>query len=254
VLSKENQLMVENSKNESRVRWLMIAALLGFTAFGINYYRSYKRQKSTNLQIVKQAEDLKVLMKEVHHRVKNNLQLIVAMLRMQHRTIEDKAAIDALVNSENRLHAIAVVHAKLYQSENISSVLLKDYLQELIDVLAVQYHNASKPVQFKIVDNTKLSTTLDTAVPVGLIVNELVTNSLKYAFTDLEHGEIKLEISRFDKKYQLCIKDNGKGLPNDQFPENPNTLGLRLVSLFTDQLNGTLQYSSNKGACFTILF
>lgn len=253
-LQTQNGLMLENSKNETIIRWLMIAALIGFTALGINYYRSYRRQKLDNLQIAKQAEDLKTLMKEVHHRVKNNLQLIVAMLRMQHRTIEDKAAIDALVNSENRLHAIAMVHEKLYKTENITSVLLKDYLQELIDVLAVQYHNASKPVQFKIVDNTELSTTLDTAIPVGLIVNELVTNSLKYAFTNIEHGEIKLEISRIDNKYQLSIKDNGIGLPNGHLPETPNTLGLRLVNLFTDQLNGSLQYSSNKGACFTILF
>jgi two-component sensor histidine kinase len=253
-LQTQNNLMLENSKNEMRVRWLMIAALLGFTAFGVNYYRSYKRQKFDNLQIVKQANDLKVLMKEVHHRVKNNLQLVVAMLRMQHRTIEDKAAIEALVNSENRLHAIAVVHEKLYKSENVSSVLLKDFLQELIDVFAKQYYNASNPVQFKILDNTNISTTLDTAIPIGLIVNELVTNSLKYAFTDLEQGEIHLEISRINNKYQLRIQDNGKGLPNGQLPENPKSLGLRLVNLFTDQLNGTLKYSSNKGACFIILF
>lgn len=253
-LQTQNGLMLENSKNETRVRWLMIAALLGFTAFGINYYRSYRRQKLDNLQIAKQAEDLKTLMKEVHHRVKNNLQLIVAMLRMQHRTIEDKAAIDALVNSENRLHAIAMVHEKLYKTENITSVLLKDYLQELIDVLAKQFHNTTKPIQFKIVDNTNFSTTLDTAIPIGLIVNELVTNSLKHAFTDLEQGEIQLEISSINNKYQLIIRDNGKGLPNGQFPENPNTLGLRLVILFTDQLNGSLQYSNNEGACFAILF
>ena len=254
VLSEENQLMAENSKNETIIRWLMLAALLGFTAFGINYYRSYKRQKSDNLQIVKQAEDLKTLMKEVHHRVKNNLQLIVAMLRMQHRTIEDKAAIEALVNSENRLHAIAMVHEKLYKTENITSVLLKDYLQELIDVLDNQFNNAFKQIQFTIIDNTNYTTNLDTAISIGLIVNELVTNSLKYAFTDLEKGEIHLEISRIDNKYQLSIQDNGKGLPNDQLLKNPKTLGLRLVNLFTDQLNGFLQYSSNKGACFTILF
>jgi two-component sensor histidine kinase len=246
--------MLENSKNETLVRWLMIAALLGFTAFGINYYRSYRRQKLDNLQIAKQAEDLKTLMKEVHHRVKNNLQLIVAMLRMQHRTIDDKAAIDALVNSENRLHAIAMVHEKLYKTENITNVLLKDYLQELIDVLAKQFHNTTKPIQFKIVDNANFSTTLDTAIPIGLIVNELVTNSLKHAFTGLERNEIHLEISRINNKYQLIIQDNGKGLPNGQLPKNPNTLGLRLVSLFTDQLNGTLHYSNNGGACFTILF
>ena len=253
-LQTQNSLMLENSKNDMRVRWLMIAALLGFTAFGVNYYRSYKRQKFDNLQIVKQANDLKVLMKEVHHRVKNNLQLVVAMLRMQHRAIEDKAAIEALVNSENRLHAIAVVHEKLYKSENVSSVLLKDFLQELIDVFAKQYYNASKPVQFKILDNTNISTTLDTAIPIGLIVNELVTNSLKHAFTNLEQGQINLEISRIDNKYQLSIKDNGKGLPNGKLGENPKSLGLRLVKLFAEQLDGTLQYSNNNGACFTILF
>ncbi len=253
-LQTQNGLMLENSKNETRVRWLMIAALLGFTAFGINYYRSYKRQKSDNLQIVKQADDLKVLMKEVHHRVKNNLQLIVAMLRMQHRTIEDKAALDALVNSENRLHAIAMVHEKLYKTENITSVLLKDYLQELIDVLAKQFHNVSKPILIKIIDNTNVLTNLDTAIPIGLIVNELVTNSLKYAFTDLEQGEIHLEISRINNKYQLSVQDNGSGLPNGHLPENPKSLGLRLVNLFTDQLNGSLQYSNNEGARFTILF
>jgi two-component sensor histidine kinase len=254
VLSKENQLMSENSKNETIIRWLMLAAMLGFTAFGINFYRSYKHQQTDNKQIKKQAEDLKTLMKELHHRVKNNLQLIVAMLRMQHRTIEDKAAIDALINSENRLHAIAMVHEKLYTTENITSVLLKDYLQELIDVLAKQFHNTTKPIQYKIVDNTNFSTTLDTAIPIGLIVNELVTNSLKHAFTSLERNEIHLEISRINNKYQLIIQDNGKGLPNGQLPKNPNTLGLRLVSLFTDQLNGTLHYSNNGGACFTILF
>lgn len=253
-LQTQNGLMLKNSKNETIIRWLMISALLGFTAFGINYYRSYKRQISDNLQIAKQAEDLKTLMKEVHHRVKNNLQLIVAMLRMQHRTIEDKAAIDALVNSENRLHAIAIVHEKLYQTENITNVFLKDYLQELIDVLAKQFHNTTKPIQFKLVDNANFSCTLDTAIPIGLIVNELVTNSLKHAFTDLEQGEIHLKISKINNRYQLSVQDNGKGLPNGQFPENPNTLGLRLVILFTDQLNGTLQYSNNEGACFTILF
>jgi two-component sensor histidine kinase len=253
-LQTQNGLMLKNSKNETIIRWLMISALLGFTAFGINYYRSYKRQISDNLQIAKQAEDLKTLMKEVHHRVKNNLQLIVAMLRMQHRTIEDKVAIDALVNSENRLHAIAIVHEKLYQTENITNVFLKNYLQELIDVLAKQFHNTTKPIQFKLVDNANFSCTLDTAIPIGLIVNELVTNSLKHAFTDLEQGEIHLKISKINNRYQLSVQDNGKGLPNGQFPESSNTLGLRLVILFTDQLNGKLQYSNNGGACFDILF
>jgi len=211
VLSAENNLMNTNSKNETRVRWLMIAALLGFTAFGINYYRNYKRQQADNKQIVKQAEDLKILMKEVHHRVKNNLQIIVAMLRMQARVVEDKAAVEALVNSENRLQAIAIVHEKLYKSDNYTSVLLKDYLQELLDELAKQHQNTLKPIQFTITDNTKLTTNLDKAIPIGLIVNELVTNSFKYAFKNVTKGEIHIELNKTYNQYQLTIQDNGQG-------------------------------------------
>jgi two-component sensor histidine kinase len=254
VLSKENNLMVQNSKNETRIRWLMIAALLGFTAFGINYFLNYKRQQADNKQIKKQAEDLKMLMKEVHHRVKNNLQIIVSMLRMQARVVEDKAAIEALVNSEARLQAIAIVHEKLYKSDNLTSVLLKDYLQELMDVLAKQHSNAAKPFQFKITDNTKYTTNLDTAIPIGLIVNELVTNSFKYAFNNVAKGEINLELNKTNNQYQLTIQDNGQGLPNGELPKNSKSLGLRLVHLFTEQLNGSLTYIANKGACYTVEF
>ena len=254
VLSNENNLMVENSKNETKIRWLMIAALLGFVAFGANYYRNYKRQQADNKQITKQAEDLKILMKEVHHRVKNNLQIIVAMLRMQARVVEDKAAIEALVNSENRLQAIAIVHEKLYKSDNYTSVLLKDYLQELMDILAKQHHNPAIPFQYKITDNTNLATSLDTAIPIGLIINELVTNSFKYAFNNVAKGEINIELNKTNNQYQLAIQDNGQGLPNGELPKDPKSLGLRLVHLFTEQLNGTLNYATSKGACYTVSF
>jgi two-component sensor histidine kinase len=253
-LQIQNDLMLENSKNENIIRWLMIAALLGFTAFGFNYYRNYKRQQADNKQITKQAEDLKTLMKEVHHRVKNNLQIIVSMLRMQARVVEDKEAVEALLHSENRLQAIAIVHEKLYKSDNFTSVLLKDYLQELMEVLAKQHHNTTTPFQYKITNNTNLATSLDTAIPIGLIVNELVTNSFKYAFNNVTKGEINIELNKTNNQYQLTIQDNGQGLPNGELPKNPKSLGLRLVYLFTEQLNGTLKYATNNGACYTVSF
>lgn len=254
MLSAENTLMTENSKNEKKVRWLMIVALLGFTAFGINYYRNYKRQKADNRKIIKQAEDLKTLMKEVHHRVKNNLQMIVAMLRMQARVVEDKAAIEALVNSENRLQAIAIVHEKLYKGDNFSNVFLKDYLQELMDILVKQNYNPNAAFQFTITDNTQLTTSLDTAIPLGLIVNELVTNSFKYVSGNVANAVINLAINKLGDKFELTIQDNGAGLPNGELPKNPKSLGLRLVNLFTEQLNGTLKYFTKNGACFVITF
>ena len=254
-LKLQNNLMLENSKNETLARWLMVLGMIGFTAFGVNYYRNYQRQKSDNQQIVKQSEELKMLMREVHHRVKNNLQIISAMLRMQARSVVDKSAIEALVNSENRLQTIAMVHEKLYKSENLSGVLLKDYLQELMDVLAKQHQNIVPKFQFTIQDNAQLTTNLDTAIPLGLIVNELVTNSFKYAFKELESGEINLLIGKANSSsYQLEIRDNGLGFPDGKLPKNSASLGLKLVNLFIEQLNGSLKYESNGGSQFTIIF
>ncbi len=254
-LKLQNNLMLENSKNETLARWLMIFGMFGFTAFGVNYYRNYKRQKSDNQQIIKQSEELKILMREVHHRVKNNLQIISAMLRMQARSVVDKSAIEALVNSEHRLQTIAMVHEKLYKSENLSGVLLKDYLQELMDVLAKQNQNIVPKFHYTIQDNAQLTTNLDTAIPLGLIVNELVTNSFKYAFKELENGEINLLIGKANSgSYQLEIRDNGSGFPDGKLPKNSVSLGLKLVNLFTEQLNGSLKYESDKGSHFTILF
>ena len=226
-----------------------------FTAFGINYHRNYTRQKSDNQQIVKQSEELKTLMREVHHRVKNNLQIISAMLRMQARSVADKSAIEALMNSENRLQTIAMVHEKLYKSENLNGVLLKDYLQELMEVLSKQNQNIVPKFHFDIQDNAHLTTNLDTAIPVGLIVNELVTNSFKYAFKELENGEINLLIGKGkNNDYQLDIRDNGPGFPDGILPKSSKSLGLKLVSLFTEQLNGSMKYETDKGSHFTFVF
>jgi|GEM_PF-2843775 len=254
-LQSQNDLMAEKSRNEGKVRWLMIALIIGFTAFGINYYHSYRKEKLANQQITKQAEELKVLMREVHHRVKNNLQVIVAMLRMQARTVEDKVAIEALVNSENRLRSIAIVHEKLYKSNNLGGVLLKDYLQELMEVLANQYQSMVPNFKYAVNDNTALTTNLDTAIPLGMIVNELVTNSFKYAFATTENAIINIQLDSLSSKdYQLTVNDNGVGFANGQLPKNTTSLGLKLVNLFTEQLNGSLKYSANNGSSFMVSF
>ncbi len=253
-LKFQNNLMLKNSKNEALIRYLLVASLLGFTAFGLNYYRNYKRQKAANEQITKQSEELKTLMREVHHRVKNNLQIIVAMLRMQARSVSDKSAIDALVNSENRLQTIAMVHEKLYKSENLSGVILKDYLQELMEVLARQHQNLVPKFHYEVKDSANIVTNLDTAIPVGLIVNELVTNSFKYAFKEIENCEILLKLDKSQDKYQLQVSDNGIGFPDGKLPKNSGSLGLKLIHLFTEQLDGFLKYEANNGSHFTINF
>jgi two-component sensor histidine kinase len=252
-LQSENTLLAKNSRMESLVRWLMAALLLGFIIFGLNYFLNYRRQKQDNKKILKQSEELKVLMSEVHHRVKNNLQVIMAMLRMQARSIDNQFAIEALVNSENRLQAIATVHEKLYKSGSQREVSLKEYLQELTDVLMTQH--PSNEITCTVQDSTALTTNLDTAIPLGLIVNELVTNSFKYAFTGTQKAAIGIQLSNSgNNAYQLTVSDNGIGLPNGSLPQKNTTLGLKLVRLFTEQLNGQLSYYYHNGSCFTIDF
>jgi two-component sensor histidine kinase len=254
-LQIQNNLMQENSRNESKIRWLLIAVLLGLTFFGYNFYSGLTKQKKANQEIVKQSEQLKILMKEVHHRVKNNLQLTISMLRMQARNIDDKTAIEALINSENRLQSIALVHEKLYSTENVSNINLKDYLQDLMNVLATQYASTFKNFTFSITNNAILNTTIDTAIPIGMIVNELITNSFKYAFSLTKNPHIQIDIlNQENNYYQLIIKDNGIGLENSKIEEKNNRLGLKLVRLFVEQLNGTYNYSTQNGAVFTINF
>jgi two-component sensor histidine kinase/tetratricopeptide (TPR) repeat protein len=254
-LQSQNKLMVKNSANESLIRWLMIILLTGGVIFGINYYRNFQQQKINNVQIVKQSEELKVLMSELHHRVKNNLQVVVSMLRMQARGINNKEAVEALVNSENRLQAIAMVHEKLYKSGNLKEVLLKDYLTELMDVLMQQHLPAQSNLQYHLDDSTNLSTSLDTAIPIGLIVNELVTNSFKHAFDSTVNGKINIGFQKLPSgQYQLIVSDNGKGFPNGVLPDKIDSLGLKLIKLFTEQLNGVMHYEFNKGSNFKIGF
>lgn len=252
-LQAQNGLMAVNNRNETRIRWLMIAALVGFIAFGVNYYRSYQQQKIANAKIVKQSEELTILMREVHHRVKNNLQLMVSMLRMQARNIDDTKVIEALVNSENRLQSMAILHEKLYKSTDISHISLKEYLDELMQILQQQHHSLVPNFRYTVTDNAVLTTNLDTAIPLGMIVNELVTNAFKYAFATIKNAEIAISLNALNNgQYQMTVTDNGPGLPNGALLDSHQSMGLKLVHLFAEQLDGAFNYSKANG--FVISF
>lgn len=254
-LQQQNHLMTLNSRNEQWIRWMMVIALLALGGLGFNYYRSYYRQKESNKKITAQSEALKTLMKELHHRVKNNLQVIMSMLRMQARVTGNVETLDSLQKAEQRLQAIAMVHEKLYRSQDTGSILLKDYISGLMEMLARQYQELVPNFNYTITDEAHLSVIQDTAIPLGLIINELVTNAFKYAFAQVQQPEICILLNKIDdKQYQLAVKDNGIGLPNGRLPVKPATLGLKLVGLLTEQLNGTLEYTYTNGASFTIIF
>ncbi len=253
-----NKTLQSKNNDESIIRWLLVLVVIIFFTLAFNNYLHLKRQKKANLKINKQAEGLKDLVKETHHRVKNNLQLTISMLRMQARSIDKDTVSLALKNSENRLQTIAMVHEKLYNSELVEGVVFKEYLKELMYYLATQFNGNTSNFNYTIIDDTHLSTNLDTAVMLGLIVNELVTNSIKYAFLDIENPTITITIAQPNAKkpynYQLSVQDNGIGLPNNLSIENQKTLGLKLVTLFTEQLNGKLDFKNDNGAVFIVSF
>ncbi|WP_185716129.1 histidine kinase dimerization/phosphoacceptor domain -containing protein [Larkinella knui] len=194
-----------------------------------------------------------VLMKEIHHRVKNNLQVISGLLELQSKGLADETAREALREGQNRVRSIALIHQNLYQFENLSTIDLKRFINDLCRQIQSVYQK-QKPVTIDITV-PDLHLDIDSAVPLGLILNELLSNSFKYAFAGVAAGEIKLAIqSTSGGKYQLRYADNGPGLPSDFDPAKAKTLGLQLVNDLSRQIGGKVQYATQNGAVYTIQF
>lgn len=193
------------------------------------------------------------LLKEIHHRVKNNLQVISSILNLQSSSLSDQVALDAIKDGQNRVKTIALIHQKLYQTEDLSKVDFQDYTQQLILFLSATFKVHGKNIKSTVMAN-QIQVDIDTAVPLGLIINELVTNAYKYAFVNRETGEIKVELKKAEAGFVLHVYDDGIGLPNELDIANPKTLGMRLVHMLSRQLKGKLSWKNENGAWFTIEF
>ena len=194
-----------------------------------------------------------VLLKEVHHRVKNNLQIISSLLSIQSDNIKDHHALEVLRDSQNRIRSIAFVHEKLYQSGDLSKINFVEYIEVITMHLFKTY--GANPVRVRIrldIDNVPLS--MDTAVPCGLIINELVTNALKYAFPGERNGEIHITLKPGQDTMTLKVSDNGVGLPESLDYKNTPSVGLQLVNMLTEQIGGDIELDRHCGTCFTITF
>jgi len=193
-----------------------------------------------------------ILMKEIHHRVKNNLQVISGLLELQGKKLDDETAKEALMEGRNRVRAIALIHQNLYQLENLSAIELSRFIKDLCRQVEMLY---KKQQQVSInIDVPVLYLDIDSAVPLGLIMNELLSNSFKYAFNEIELGRIDLTIKLIaEGRYQLIYSDNGPGLPVDFDLYKTSTLGIQLIYDLSRQIGGTVQYE-NKIAQFIVNF
>jgi two-component sensor histidine kinase/ligand-binding sensor domain-containing protein len=208
------------------------------------------------------VEEKEVLLKEVHHRVKNNLQSISSMLYLQSFAIKDPDTVKLFDDTQNRIKSMALIHEKLYQSKNLAEISFGDYINSLLEHMNRLFRGTGKQIAISLrIKDIKLS--IDTAISCGLIVNELVTNAFKYAFPDhwiREHsgGKVLLiEISidkTGEKNYFMIIRDNGIGIPDNLNIETTNSLGLKIVNSMARQINGTLEIVRNDGTEFRITF
>jgi two-component sensor histidine kinase len=253
VLTAQNGLMNDNAKKDSIIRVLMIAGLIILLVFVINYYKNYKIQHAANKKIAKQGEDLKSLIYELNHRVKNNFQMVVAMLQIQSRSIKDSEIADILIQTSNRFQAISRVHEKLYQVDALDNTYLIDYLKDLVNNISTHYSLKSANYNLNAIDDNHLKINMESVVPLALIVNELATNSFKHGFMEGKKLQISIQIIKLDSsKYKLLFKDNGPGISENY--HQANSFGLKLIKLFVEQLHGSLAYKNNNGLETSIEF
>ncbi len=191
---------------------------------------------------------------EVHHRVKNNLQIISGLIRLQSRDITNKPALDALLECENRVSTMALVHESLYQSGDLANINARQHLTHLVTNLLMSETEERQIKMETDIDDIQMD--LNTAIPASLIVNELVTNAMKYAFKGMSDGTIRISLHKGpDTMFTLIVRDNGVGIPGDIDPTKSKSLGLKLVTrLIRDQLKGTMDIRRENGTAFILRF
>jgi len=200
-------------------------------------------------------QEKELLLREIHHRVKNNLQVISSLLSLQSRSSKDEQAIEMAKESQNRIKVMALIHEKLYRSKGFANVEFNDYIKNLVNDLFASYRVSASRISLKM-EIEDISLGIDTAIPTGLIINELVTNCLKYAFTKDNDGEIRISLRSLDDgQNELIVSDNGVGIPENLDIKNAESLGLRMITNLTERsLHGNVSIKRNKGTEFRIIF
>ena len=211
-------------------------------------------RKLAEVRIQAALREKEVLLKEIHHRVKNNMQVISSLLQLQAQYIEDEATLFLFEESQNRIHSMALIHEQLYQSDSLDRIDIQNYVENLVDNLFQSFGCSNDSIKISLnVDPIFLN--IETAIPCGLIINELVSNSLKYAFNSTIKAEIKIDfIEIFTQQFHLNIQDNGSGFPENFDVENTETLGIRLVKMLAEQLDGGITIDSHPGICYNLIF
>ncbi|WP_114940975.1 histidine kinase dimerization/phosphoacceptor domain -containing protein [Mucilaginibacter endophyticus] len=267
LLTQKNNLQAETIRKDNTIKQVIAGAvmmLLLLLALSYNRYRL--KQKSNALLQAKQEEinrqydilkkvlnEKEWLLREIHHRVKNNLQIVISLLNTQSAYINNQDAMDAIRNSQHRMHAMSLIHQKLYQSDSLATIDMKWYVHELVSYMR-ECFDIDKNIRF-LIETDEVNLDVAQAVPLGLILNEAVTNAIKYAFPSNRFGTVSIILQRdAESNCTLIIADNGIGLPENFNEDSLNSLGMNLMKGLSEQLSGTFTLTSNKGLNIHISF
>lgn len=259
----ELQTRFETNQKETQIKDLdketkiqksqLVFAIMGLTTLsillGLSYF-FYRKLQVKNHQIEQQSLQLNTLMKELHHRVKNNLAIVSSLLNIQSNRLEDKNAAKAVREGQMRVQAMSLIHQQLYNTDNISSLNIKLYLTELAESLMQAYGYSADNFDLQInAENPQLD--VDMAIPIGLIVNELITNSFKYAYEGIEKPSLIINFKN-EKDITLQLQDNGIGIDESAMNKNAGSFGKKLIKGLTSQINGNCKFENNQGTYFEL--
>ncbi|MCB0707579.1 MAG: tetratricopeptide repeat protein [Saprospiraceae bacterium] len=255
ITNNMNELNLKKQRNQK-------FALLGFLGLLLVIvgliYNQFRINKGNNRKLVEKNKiiqnallEKEVLLKEIHHRVKNNLQFISSLLNLQSRHTQDPNALLVLNESKDRINSMSIIHQKLYQEDNLIGVPMDQYIENLLDSLIHSYKVDRKKVQVE-TNIQDLNLDVDTAIPIGLILNEIITNAFKYAFDEDASGTLFVELIEENDLLKLCIQDNGPGLPEGFDPLESEQFGFELVRSLASKLKGKVVLSNEKGLRFTL--
>lgn len=258
---KDKQRKIEAEK-EKKLKYIIIISLFLVSLFAISVYYNLKEHKKQRAIVENQKEQIQqsliekeTLLKEIHHRVKNNLQIISSLLNMQSQGIDDEKVLSTIREGQSRVQAMSLIHQSLYQSENINQVDVESYLKDLIDYLKSVYQPNNKIITIHL-KTENIHFDFDTAIPLGLIVNELVSNAYKHGFKNNVDGNIWIEIFKKNEvEYELFVKNDGDCFQDEVLKTESNSLGLKLVAILAKQLRGSFKFScENKITICSLLF
>ncbi len=220
----------------------------------VAFIRDITDRTKAEQTITTSLHEKEILLREIHHRVKNNLQIICSLLHLHSNLVRDKKALDVFRESEARVRSMALIHEKLYQSESLTQIRFDEYIQRLVQIGLRTYGVGTNTARLEM-HLEPISVGVELAVPLGLILNELISNSVRHGLSGGKGGVITVDLHKDNKgRLLLVVRDNGVGLPENFSLENTTSLGLRLVQLLTDQIDGDLAFRSNHGTEFRVTF